>query len=172
MKNHLDDHPLAAAFLANRLDRLADLIVTQGETLLSDVGVQLPARAVSTILLIGESGTASTADIAEKLGQPHQVATQRVELLIAEGVITRTPDPRDGRRKLLMLTALGKAQHQTLERRLRTACEVFEALCREVDCDLPLVLDRMAAALGNRSLTERARAIEERQSKQAAVGAS
>ncbi|MEO1041944.1 MAG: helix-turn-helix domain-containing protein [Pseudomonadota bacterium] len=166
MKNHLDVHPLAAAFLANRLDRLADLIVTQGETLLSDVGVQIPPRAVSTILLIGDMGTASTADIADKLGQPHQVTTQRVELLITDGIITRTPDPHDGRRKLLMLTALGKTQHQALERRLRRACEVFDALCQEVDCDLPQVLDRMAAALGERSLTERARAIEEHQSKQ------
>ncbi|MEO1657100.1 MAG: MarR family transcriptional regulator [Pseudomonadota bacterium] len=162
MKSHLDDHPLQGAFLANRLDRLAELIVGQGETLLADVGVEIPPRAVSAILIIGEEGAVSTADIAEMLGQQHQVTTQRIELLIADEIITRTPDPGDRRRKLLTLTKKGREQYAALRQRLETATQVFDELCQEIGCDLPPILDKMADALKSRPLVERAREIEAR----------
>ncbi|MEM6748325.1 MAG: MarR family transcriptional regulator [Pseudomonadota bacterium] len=165
MKSHLDDHPLEGAFLANRMDRLADLIVAQGKDLLADIGLDVPPRAVSAILIIGESGAVSTADIAEMLGQQHQVTTQRIELLITDEIVVRTPDPSDRRRKLLTLTKKGREHYAALRQRLETAAQVFDELCEEVGCDLPRVLSEMAAALNTRSLLDRTHDVESRKSR-------
>ncbi len=61
-ENYLQTHALQGAFFANQLDQLAELIVGQGELLLQDAGIQIPSRAVSAALLIGERGSISVAD--------------------------------------------------------------------------------------------------------------
>ena len=85
--NFVDSHRFSAAFVANQLERLVDVIVTQGNDMLDAAGIEFPSRTVSTVLFVGENEPTSTADIARALGQPHQLATQRVDLLIQIGII-------------------------------------------------------------------------------------
>ena len=152
-----DDHRLAGAFLANRLDRLADLIAAQGEALLAEAGLELPSRAVSLLLLVGDRGQLSAADAATQLGQPHQLVTQRTELLIDLGLIARKDDPNDRRRKILTLSTKGKAQYTRLQSRLAEAAAIFAALFDEIACDLSAMVTKAQAALERQSLTERIR---------------
>ncbi len=163
LNSYVGSHALSDAFIANQLDQLAELIVAQGEALLLETGISIPPRAVSTLLLIGERGEISAADIAELLRQPHQVATQRITLLIDEGVIDRAPDPHDGRRKILKLTAKGRKQYQKLRSRLETAAQIFAALFDEIECDLSVTVRRAAEALTQRSLLERSSVFEKRE---------
>jgi DNA-binding MarR family transcriptional regulator len=150
-----DKHPLSNAFLANRLDRLADLIATQGEEMLRDAGLNMPSRTVSLILLIGERGHVSAADAASILGQPHQLVTQRVDVLLDGALIARTDDPADGRRKILALTARGRDQHARLSALLSATSEVFGALFEEIGCDLSSMAARAMEALDRTSLRDR-----------------
>ena len=156
--NYTDTHGLGAAFIANQLERLAEQIVEQGTDMLEAAGIRFPSRAVSTVLFLGENEPASTADIARALGQPHQVATQRVDLLIQLGIIERIDDPDDGRRKLLRLTPQGRDQFTVLTERLKKAGQAFEALYAEIGCDLAVVTRRAAEALQNKSLLNRMKA--------------
>jgi hypothetical protein len=87
--NFVDAHRLSAAFVANQLERLVEVIVTQGNDMLEAAGIRFPSRAVSTVLFVGENEPTSTADIARALAQPHQLATQRVDLLIQLGILER-----------------------------------------------------------------------------------
>jgi DNA-binding MarR family transcriptional regulator len=157
--NYIDDHPLSGAFVANQLIRLADMISDQGEALLTDAKLDFPARAVSTVLLIGERGAMSAADIANTLEQPHQLVTQRVELLIKAGVIEKFTDPDDARRKILKLTTEGKDQFARLQTMLSKADKVFSALFLEVSCDLPEIIVQFGGALNNSSLLERSKTL-------------
>jgi len=150
-----NDHPLKGAFLANRLDRLADLIVVQGEALLRDAGIDIPSRTVSLLLLVGDRAKLSAADAADLLDHPHQLVTQRTELLIDLGLVNRKVDPADGRRKILMLSARGKTQYARLQRKLSEAAEVFAALFDEIGCDLSAMAAKTQAALERKSLLER-----------------
>lgn len=150
-----DSHLFSGAFLANRLDRLADLIAEQGEQLLRDAGLSLPSRCVSLLLLIGERGLLSAADAAAELGQPHQLVTQRADLLLDLGLINRDSDPRDGRRKILKLSALGEDQHAQLQECLSQASEAFAALSEEIGCDLLSMATKAMEALHQRPLHER-----------------
>jgi DNA-binding MarR family transcriptional regulator len=153
--NFLDAHPLSAAFIANQIERLAELIVSQGNDMLEASGIKFPSRAVSTVLFVGENEPASTADIARALGQPHQLATQRVDLLIQLGILERIGDPDDARRKLLRLTPAGREQFRILTERLDKAGQAFSAMFAEIGCDLPAVTRRVAATLRETPLITR-----------------
>lgn len=152
----LDKHPFAAAFVANHMDRLSGLISEQGEVFLRDAGITIPSRTVSAVLLIGERGSVSAADIASVLDQPHQVATQRIDLLIKAGIVDRSPDPHDGRRKVLTLTADGHRQFARLQTRLETAAAAFTQLFDEIGCDMLACIERATGALKSKTLQQRA----------------
>ncbi len=151
----VDSDPWREAFVANLLDRLAGQIVEQGDDLLGDAGLIFPSRAVSSVLLIGQRGTISTADIAKTLDQPHQLVSQRIDLLIKFGVVERTDDPGDGRRKLLKLTRRGRDQYRRLQPCLSEATQAFVELFAEIECDLSAIAMRAMSALDRRSILDR-----------------
>ena len=157
---YLDTHPLRGAFVANRFIQLSDLIATQGELMLRDAGLDVPSRAVSILLMIGERGEISAADIAGLLQQPHQLVTQRADLLVELGLIARRNDPGDGRRKILVLTDRGADQFNRLTVRLAQVVEVFAALFAEIDCDLAAMASRAVAALNRSPILERINSLQ------------
>lgn len=153
-----ETHALKGAFVANRLSALVDLIALQGDLLLQDAGISVPSRAVSCVLLVGDEGQVSAADIAKALQQPHQLATQRVEALIKLGLLKRIDDPEDGRRKILTLSTRGRDQYARLKLRLAEAEQAFNGLFAEIDCDLPAVVERAFQALRATPLLQRIQA--------------
>ena len=160
-KNFLDAHQSSRAFVANLLDRVANLISRQGEQLLQEAGLAFPARALSTVLLIGERGGASVTDIAGVLEQPHQLVMQRVALLISSGTIERAADPDDKRRKVLRLTAQGVGEFERLQVVLAQADQAFAALFDEIECDLQSVLIRTSNALNRSPILERIQSLSD-----------
>ncbi len=152
---YVDSHTMRGAFLANSLHRLADMIAEQGDNLLMGAGLSLPSRAASTVLLIGERGQISAADIAKEFRQPHQLVTQRVEALIELRLVDRLDDPFDRRRKTLALTRKGKRELRLLETCLQDAEQVFLGLYQEIECDLIAVTQRAMKALASRSILDR-----------------
>lgn len=152
---YVDTHRRSGAFAANQMIRLTDLINDQGTELLKDAGLTLPPRAVSTVLLIGEYGQISAADIAKELNQPHQLVTQRIELLIKLNLLQRLDDPQDGRRKILALSIKGKHELQILDQRLAEAALAFEDLYKEIEINLSAISMRAMNALEKKSLLSR-----------------
>ncbi len=159
IESYISTHALRGAFVAYQLEHLADLISEQGELLLEDAGLEFPARTVSSLLLIGEHGEISTADIANILKQPHQLVTQRIELLITSKIIERFVDPNDGRRKILRLTVRGADQFKRLQDCLAKAVRAFAVLFEELECDLPVLTQLATKALNQKSVLERVRAL-------------
>jgi DNA-binding MarR family transcriptional regulator len=160
IESFIDSHALHDAFLGNQLSRLVDLIVDQGDELLRDAGLSFAARAASTILLVHERDKVSTADIARELHQPHQLATQRVETLIASGLLKRRNDPQDGRRKILSLTVKGTREAESLKLTLHQAQQAFQEVYDEVEVNLGAVALRAIEALNRNSLAARIKAAD------------
>jgi DNA-binding MarR family transcriptional regulator len=156
----IDSHGMRGAFVANTMERLVNLIVEQGEEFLRSFGVEFPSRAASTVMLLGERGGASAADIGKLLGQPHQLVTQRIELLLDLGIVARIDDAADARRKVVSLTPKGKKQLQRLRKCLTLADAVFAELFAEIGCDLSRVSQRAVAALDRTSILVRIRALK------------
>ena len=153
--NIMDTHPLSGAFLSNKLLRLVETIADQGEELLKSDGIQIPPRAISTVLMIGETKGVTAADIAGALDQPHQLATQRVALLIELGLVTKRPHATDSRRKVLELTAEGQAQYARMMDMLGHIRSAMDALYEELGCNLDDMAVKAVDALNDHPLIER-----------------
>lgn len=156
-KNFRDEHALKGAFVSNKLLRLVDLIADQGDDLLREAQITIPARAVACTLFIGDNGQVSLADIAKALDEPHQLSAQRVEGLIELGLLERRDDPKDRRRKVLRLTKDGKTQYQRLLVRLAEIEQALADLYAEIDHDLSAILDSAIDALNRTPLLDRIR---------------
>lgn len=150
-----DTHALRGAFVANQLLRLVDLIAVQGDELLQEAGIVIPSRTVSCVLFVGDKGKVSAADIAKALKQPHQLATQRVDLLVKLGLLDRISDPEDRRRNILILTRKGKDQYRRLNVRLAEIEQAFLGLFSEIGCDLTDIAGQALTALSNTPLLQR-----------------
>jgi DNA-binding MarR family transcriptional regulator len=151
----LDTHALKSAFLGNMLDRLVELIAQQGDDLMAAANISFPSRAVSTMLLISEQQNLTAADIASVLKQPHQLVTQRIELLLKLGVVVREPDPKDGRRKILVLSTKGTEETARMRRCLADVSGVLKNLQSEIQVDLEVGALKAVNALSERSILER-----------------
>ncbi len=156
----IDGHSVTGAFLGFRVSRLADLIVAQGDSYLSDCGLDFPARAVSTILMIDERSDVSVSGITAELDQPHQLVAQRVDLLIEQGLVSRTQDPADNRRKILKLTRKGKHQVAHLKVCLSDAAKAFEFIFAEIGVDLNKISDAAFQVFSKAPLSDRVKALD------------
>ena len=146
---------LRRVFVGASLEQLLKLITEQGDEILKDAGVTFPPRAAPTLLLLMKDGPMSAADLAKGLHQPHQLVTQRVETLIDSGVIARTVDPADARRKILTITASGTTQLHRLNDCLQKIEAAYVGLFEEIDCDLSAVALAAIEALSRRALRDR-----------------
>ena len=153
--NIMDTHPLSGAFLSNKLLRLVETMADQGAVLLESAGILIPPRAISTVLMIGELEDVTAADIAASLDQPHQLATQRIDLLIRLGLVTKQPHVTDSRRKVLELTEKGQAQYALMIEMLGHIRDSMDALYDELGCNLAEMAVRAVASLKDRPLIER-----------------
>lgn len=144
-----------SAFLARRLYQLADIIAEQGEGFLADLDVPLGSRYVSVIHLLRARHRTSIADIAEALGLSHQLCTQRITALKAQGFVRDQRDPDDGRKLQLILTDEGLVVADKLAMALVTAEQTYADLFEEIGVDLFAATSDAMTALTRRSLQSR-----------------
>lgn len=155
MSDYLRTHVWRGAFLAHALEAAARTVVDQADAMLRTHGLDIPSRAVSTLLLIGERREITQSEIARTLDHPHQLAGQRIALLTAAGLVDRPKVGADRRRRLLTLTPRGEIQFARLGRLLAQADRAFADLSTELGADLLVLPSRLEAALEGKSLTDR-----------------
>ncbi len=147
--------PLKRVFVGATLEQLLKLMTEQGDEILAEAGVTFPPRAAPTVLLLMKGGPKTAADLAKELDQPHQLVTQRVEALIASGVVARTVDPSDARRKILIITDAGSDQLLRLSECLEKIENAYVTLFDELGCDVAAIAIDMFDELTRRSLRDR-----------------
>lgn len=79
------------------------------------VHLDLTVTQLTALFMLARSGPTSVGQLAEKLGTRLSSASVLVDRLVNAGLIARSPDPRDRRRVILVVTDTGK----DLLRRLR-----------------------------------------------------
>ncbi|SEO39881.1 MarR family winged helix-turn-helix transcriptional regulator [Trujillonella endophytica] len=126
------DWTTAAAVLrlaAELIDTVQDGVAARG---FPDVR---PAHGFAFVRIA--AGHATTSDVAAHLGVTKQSAAELVTALVDRGYVTREPDPRDARARLLRLTPRGQACTVAAEEaaadavadwRARLGAEAFAAL--------------------------------------------
>lgn len=107
--------------MVKRLDERATWLVGRAQVrahaLLQEVFAAAGARPYHYRILaaLAELGTASQADIGRLTGIDRSDVTAALDVLCGAGFATRSPDPADGRRKLVSLTEQGRAQLDALD---------------------------------------------------------
>ncbi|MRH90491.1 MarR family transcriptional regulator [Nocardia sp. SYP-A9097] len=93
--------------LADELQAVVGALVRQMRAASPDR--ELPLSQVSILKRLDREGSATVADLARADKIRHQSAATTVAALADRGLLRRTPDPADQRRKLLEITAAGRA---------------------------------------------------------------
>jgi DNA-binding MarR family transcriptional regulator len=142
------------AYLAHILRRLADELVRGGAEWYPEVGVTAPPRTTSTLLALDEHGPLGVTELSVLLRQSHPLVIDWRRQLTELGLVETRPDPEDGRRSVLSLTAEGRRE----VRRLRRALVIMEKASRRLlehgGPDLFAALWRMDDALERQPFVE------------------
>jgi len=101
----------------------------------------------------------TVGELAQRLGITHAAVSQVRTALEAEGLILSKPDPRDGRRQRLMLSAKGQRTATRLAPLWAAIASAANELMREGAPTLMENLDGLDQALERRGLRSRAGAL-------------
>ena len=143
-----------SAAIGARLRRLSDRIDRDATRVYAALGIAFEQRWYGPLTHISRSGPLSVSDIAGRLRITHVSVSQAVAALEKHDLVGSTPDPEDGRRRLLALTPAGRA----LVERLTPLWAAFDAAATELDADAGHVvkaLDRLDDQLDQSSLFDR-----------------
>jgi DNA-binding MarR family transcriptional regulator len=137
------------------LRRSSELIVEQVGAYLQHMGLSVPPRGASMLLLIDEHGSIGVVEISRRLRLSHPLIVRLAQQFEGLGLVRIDRDPGDARRKRLVPTDKGRAEARVLrEFNIRLAA-MFGQLFDEIECDLIAVLDRLDTALGKMPADER-----------------
>jgi DNA-binding MarR family transcriptional regulator len=102
-------------------------------------------RAAYVILrLLQESGPQNVSTVAARLNLDGSTVTRQVSALHRDGLVDRTPDPRDGRGSVVAATAEGLAQADAVSRARRDLYDTVLSDWSEQDRqDLARTLERL-----------------------------
>lgn len=101
---------LGPAFLAHRLRRLSDRMVDQVGAALVREGLSVPARSISTLLLLRNRGPLGPVEIGKELRFSHPLMVRSLRTLEALGLVEAIPDEADQRRRRVKLTGKGERE--------------------------------------------------------------
>lgn len=143
------------AFLALFARRLSDLINVQGTALLAAQNLVTPSTSVSTVLFLAEGGAATITEISSALDFTHQMATQRINILKALGLVERIVQKQDRRSRKIILTTSGQKEAEILLAVCRDTDRALKALNLEIGCDLSAAIKQAEQCLRKKPLLAR-----------------
>jgi DNA-binding MarR family transcriptional regulator len=121
----------------------AGSVETFVETRLAAAGLSLPKLAALN-RLVEAGGSLPLGQLAERLACVKSNVTQLVDRLEADGFVSRTADPGDGRSRLAVVTAGGrKAYEQGSGIHREAEHELFGALSAEESAALAEIIEKL-----------------------------
>lgn len=153
------------AALGARLRRLSERIDREAAQVYAERGIKFEQRWYGVLNQIVLREPVAVTSVAGALRISHVSVSQASSSLERAGLISFVADPADGRRRLLTLTASGRALVTKLRPLWATLDAVAEQLNTEAG-DIVALLDRLEDALAARSLRDRVRAEAKARTKQ------
>ncbi|MGR6330002.1 MarR family winged helix-turn-helix transcriptional regulator [Sphingomonas sp. XXL09] len=146
-------------FLAHRLRRASDRIVDQVGGMLAAMGLDVPPRGASMLLMLDEHGSIGVVEIARRLRLSHPLIVRMAQRFEELGLVSIEVDPEDARRRRLITTEKARREAAAIRAFNKRLAAMFDALFAEIECNLPLVLDRFDAALDAEPIAKRLAAL-------------
>ncbi len=146
---------LGPTFLGLQAHQLLSVIDQQGTSLLAAHGIDLPSRAVSTLMYLKKSRHVTVTGLAQFLGMSHQLVRHRLKDLKARKLITEKRDSTDLRRTRISLTKTGKELVLKVESLNKEVERVYLDMFEEIGVDLFAALIKARRALTEKALVTR-----------------
>lgn len=146
---------LRPGFVAHLAERLVEAICAETQRFADAAGIVAPVKTHSALLYLLIHGSASLVEIARSDGQSHQLVASRLAPLEALGLVERTADPADLRRKPYRLTAKGRDEAEKVRAAIAAHAQAQQELARETGLDLVALLDRALAQQADMRLSTR-----------------
>lgn len=108
-------HDYGSLLLGSRLRKVSESLYAGVDEVYRGAGVDLPSRCFPILFLLRDHGRLGISELAAKLGQTHPAVSQMSRKLLRHRVVKESPDPKDDRRRLLSLSAHGRAVMARLE---------------------------------------------------------
>jgi len=112
---------------------------------------------VSALFFIYRKGSSGVSDIGEEMGVTSAAASQMLDRLVQQGLISRSEDPHDRRLKMIVLTDKGRQTLDMFRGNVRARHGWVDELAAKLS---PAEQDQVEAAL--KILIEKAGQLEER----------
>ena len=141
--------------LATRLKRLSERLMKDVSQVYLDLGIDFKANWFSILYALGHESPVSVTELARTLGLSHPAVNQIAAQLIARGLVTQGKDANDERKRLLHLSASGKALIRELEPVWKEIRLANRQLLRDAGVGLLGDLARLEAALDENSMANR-----------------
>lgn len=150
------DYPrsVGAEALGARLRRVSERIDREASLIYARLGIEFEQRWFGVLNQLRIHETSSVTDMARRLRMTHASVSQVRASLARAGLIESAPSPTDARRKVLRLSAAGRAFIETLQPVWAGMAAATVEL--EAEADIIDALDRLEDALERQSLLERA----------------
>jgi DNA-binding MarR family transcriptional regulator len=103
------DLDVSSVGIIGRLARLRAIIDEEQEAVFAEHGVSNPTfTTLVTLVRINQPGGISQRRLADEMGLTPGTVSARIDRLVADGLVTRAPDPADKRGSLVTLTDRGR----------------------------------------------------------------
>jgi len=103
------DLDVSSVGIISRLNRLVAIIAEEQEALFAEHGISNPTfTMLVTLVRINQPGGVSQRRLASEMGLTPGTVSARVDRLVADGLVARSPDPADKRGSLVTLTDRGR----------------------------------------------------------------
>lgn len=142
---------------ASRLKRLSERLMRDVALVYEEERVDFEPRWFPVLFLLREHDPMAVTEIASALGVTHPAVNQIAGAMERKGLLVSSKDRRDDRRRLLGLSARGRALGRRLEPVWK---EIEEATRALLEAEAPQLLDglaRIESGLDRRSIAERIR---------------
>lgn len=143
------------ALLGKRAEDLSNLIEEQSQPIFDSLGIIVPIKSCSTLLSLFELQQASVTDLARQLDQSHQLVKQKLPKLLKLEVIQQSPDKKDKRRTLYMLTPKGVAQSKKIKEYLKQSEKLVDSISKDIGVDVFDAIDKAIHSMKDKSLLDR-----------------
>lgn len=146
----------APGFFGLLASRVMDAIMESGVKAARDFGIRAPVRTFSTMVLLKREAMTVT-EIAQHLGVTHAAVIKHSRVLEEMGLIERSRDPRDARRRPFALSDQGRAEAARIDDFMAKAARLYQALFDDIGIDVFEGLRRMESGLADRDFATRMR---------------
>jgi DNA-binding MarR family transcriptional regulator/GNAT superfamily N-acetyltransferase len=141
--------------LATRIRTLGDTMLADGLQIYAGLGLKFQPRWFSVFYLLQEHHELPVTEVASRIGLSHPAIIKIIESMEEEGLIESARNSRDGRKRMITLSAKGEALIPQLQPVWKALEEELQQLFADMNIDILGVLENMERMIQEKPISKR-----------------